>query len=219
MEVLIQWPLIDDKNLSDLYFMAQVESMGLGEKVNQLILKKALSQYSQWGQKRDFKLHLNLMLENMLSKEFSNILKKELKFHGVKASNIVLEIQEPALKMTDQKVAKSLKNLRSQGLLLSIKNFGGHGAGLLLIKETSIQKLKLDPIFSKDLTHSMANQAIIKAANVFCHHLGLTMTVDGIDDEQYFNTLMKLDVHRYQGMAYSPALKEEEIAEALLRLK
>jgi len=219
MEVLIQWPLIDDKNLSDLYFMAQVESMGLGEKVNQLILKKALSQYSQWGQKRDFKLHLNLMLENMLSKEFSNILKKELKFHGVKASNIVLEIPEPALKMNDQKIAKSLKNLRSQGLLLSIKNFGGHGAGLLLIKETSIQKLKLDPIFSKDLTHSMANQAIIKAANVFCHHLGLTMTVDGIDDEQYFNTLMKLDVHRYQGMAYSPALKEEEIAEALLRLK
>lgn len=218
MDVFIQWPSVDDKKLSTLYCMSQVENMGLGKKVNLYILHKALSQYSQWQKQYDFKLHLNLIWGDMLTQGFSNLLKEELEFHGVKASNLVLEIPEPALKSNDSSIRENLKSLGCLGVKLSIKNFGGQGAGLLLIKDTAIQEIKLDRVYSQNLTEEKANQAIIQAADVFFQRLGITMIVDGIETKNDIKTLKDLGVHRYQGMSYCPPLKEEDVSEALVKL-
>ncbi len=218
MEAYIQWPIIDENPLSPLYCMAQVESMGLGEKVNQFILHKAFAQYSQWQKKYDFKLHLNFMLGNMLTKGFCDLLAEELKQYAINSSNLVLEMSEPAFKKGGVVVGGHLSNLSKLGVTLSVKNFGGQGAGLLLIKDNPIKELKLDRIFSQNLSQDAANQAIIQAANAFCHRLGIFMTVEGLEDEESVNTLKEMGVNRYQGSAYCVPLKMEEVPEALNRL-
>lgn len=218
MEVFIQWPIIDDKSLSPLYCMSQIQNMGLGQKVNQFILHKAFAQYSQWQNQYEFKLHLNLMLGNMLTTGFCGLLEEELQLYGIKPSDLILEMPEPAFKKGGLAVGDSLKKLTKLGVVLSVKNFGGHGAGLLLIKDNPIQELKLDRVFSQNLKKDVANQAIVQAANAFCHRLGIFMAAEGLEDEESVNTLKEMGVHRYQGNAYCAPLKIEDVASALDRL-
>jgi len=218
MEVFIQWPIIDDKILSAMYCMNQIENMGLGQKVNQFILHKAFAQYSQWQSQHEFKLHLNLMLANMLTEGFCGLLEEELKLYAIKPSNLVLEMSEPALKKNADSVGSSLKNLTKLGVVLSIKNFGGHGTGLMMIKDNPIQELKLDSVFSQDLKNDVANQAIVQAANAFCQRLGIFMAVEGLENSDSVGALKGMGIHRYQGNAYCPPLKVEEVNDALSRL-
>lgn len=218
LEVFIQWPVMDDKPLSSLFCMSQIENMGLGQKVNQFILHKAFAQYSQWQNQYDFKLHLNLMVGNMLTPNFYGLLEQELQLYGIKPTNLILEMPEPAFKQGGLLVGDSLKSLTKLGVGISVKNFGGHGAGLLLIKDNPIQELKLDRIFSQNLQNDVANQAIVQAANAFCHRLGIFMAVEGLEDEESVSMLKEMGVHRYQGNAYCAPLKLEEVPDALERL-
>jgi len=211
MEVFVCWPKIDGEEMTSGYCMSLVEYMGLGEKVNHFILKKALAQYSQWQTKFDFKLHLNLMVESALSREFFRFLEQELKLYEIKPSSVTLEMPEPALRKSLTIIGEALKNLAALGVSLSIKNFGGHGAALLLIRDNPLKELKLDALFSRDLEKDVSNQAIIQAAQAFCNRLGIFMVVEGVDTEGAVNTLKGMGIHRYQGNAYCPALKVDEV--------
>ncbi|MEH6344035.1 MAG: diguanylate cyclase [Bermanella sp.] len=211
MEVSVFWPKIDGERMTSGHCMSLVEYMGLGEKVNHFILQKALAQYSQWQVKYEFKLHLSLMVESALSQGFHHFLEQELKLYAIKPSKVTLEMPEPALRKNRTAIGDSLKNLDALGLSLSIKNFGGHGAALVLIRDNPFKELKLDALFSKDLDTDVSNQAIIQAAQAFCSRLGIFMVVEGGDSEGVVATLKGMGIHRYQGQAFCPALKIDEV--------
>lgn len=154
----------------------------------------------------------------MLTPNFYGLLEQELQLYGIKPTNLILEMPEPAFKQCGLLVGDSLKSLTKLGVGISVKNFGGHGAGLLLIKDNPIQELKLDRIFSQNLQNDVANQAIVQAANAFCHRLGIFMAVEGLEDEESVSMLKEMGVHRYQGNAYCATLKLEEVPDALERL-
>ena len=151
------------------------------------------------------------MVENALSRYFFNFLKQERKQYEIKPSNVTLEMPEPALRKNLTIIGDALKNLAALGVSLSIKNFGGHGAALLLIRDNPLKELKLDALFSKDLETEVSNQAIIQAAQAFCNRLGIFMVVEGVDTEEAVATLKSMGIHRFQGKAYCPALKIDEV--------
>lgn len=218
VEAIIQWPSIEDEKLSESYCMSKIENLGLEKDVNHQILNKTLSQFSKWKKNSNIKLHLNLIFKGVINSEFKNVLKETLDSYHLKPSDIVIEIPESALKTNDSSIRENLEKLSNLGAGLSIRDFGGKGAGLLLIKEINIKNLKLGRAFSENLFENESNQAIIQAAHVFCNRLGIKMCIDGIEFPDDIHTLKKLGVERYQGPAYCPLLTKEEIPEALIRL-
>lgn len=210
LEALLYWPT-DAGILPAKDFMPLAERLGLSQKITSQIIDQALSKFSYWQKSYSFQLHFNIFIKDMASNEFIDSLQSELIKFSVPASRITLEMSEGLLHSCSKEIHHSLKQLDALGLTLAIDDFGNSGAGFMLLRDYPIKEIKLDRFFAKNFENEISSQGIVQAANMFCHHLDLSLIVDGVSTQAALDCLNTLGIDSYQGAALCPPLTAEEM--------
>ena len=108
-----------------------------------------------------------------------------------------------------------LNKLRDIGVFLSLDDFGTGYSSLSYLKKFPIHNLKIDQSFVRDLEKGKQDQEIVKAIIAVAHSLGLTVTAEGIENENQSAFLKSFSCDRQQGYFFSKPLPPDQAIEYL----
>jgi len=212
VEVLARWchPLHGD--IPPLKFIPIAEESGLIEALGSWVLEEACGQLSAWRAEgiKDIRMAVNLSAQQLRSPNLVQSVKILLKRHGLKGSDIELEITESVAMENPERAIGQLQALRDIGIELAIDDFGTGYSSLAYLKRLPIQVLKLDRTFVRDIETDPNDAEISAATLALAHNLGLKVTAEGVETEAQRNFLIQHQCDFMQGFLFSRPLTAED---------
>lgn len=103
--------------------------------------------------------------------------------------------------------------LREAGFHLSIDDFGTGYSSMSYLKRFSVDKLKIDQSFVRDLEKSSDDLAIVKAISQMAHSLGMKTIAEGVETRSQAKLLRQQGCDEIQGYLYSRPLAPDKLLE------
>ena len=133
-----------------------------------------------------------------------------LKRHGLKGSDLELEITESVAMENPERAIGQLQALRDLGIQLAIDDFGTGYSSLAYLKRLPIQVLKLDRTFVRDIETDPSDAEISAATLALAHNLGLKVIAEGVETEAQRDYLIQHQCDFMQGFLFSKPLPAED---------
>ncbi|MFH1059599.1 MAG: PAS domain S-box protein, partial [Pseudomonadota bacterium] len=165
MEALVRWQTATGELVGPNQFIPLAEETGLIVPLGERVLDVACRQSAQWI--RQGHPHLRLAV-NLSARQFNQpglveIVGGILERSGLTADHLELEITESTVMTNLEAAAETLRRLHQQGIRLALDDFGTGHSSLYYLKHFSIDVLKIDRSFIKDLPQDQDAAAIAEA--------------------------------------------------------
>ena len=134
---------------------------------------------------------------------------------GLAAEYLELEITETVIMQNPELATGILSHLHDLGVHISIDDFGTGYASLAHLKRFSINTLKIDKMFVRDIEVNSTDAAITTALISMGNSLNLRVIAEGVETAGQFNMLKERQCDEMQGYLFSRPLPAAEIAEFL----
>jgi EAL domain-containing protein (putative c-di-GMP-specific phosphodiesterase class I) len=102
----------------------------------------------------------------------------------------------------DDVIAK-MTELRSHGLRFSLDDFGTGYSSLAYLKRLSLDRLKIDRSFVRDILADSTSGAIAQTILSLGKAMGLSVIAEGVETEEQRVFLADLGCHSFQGYLFS----------------
>jgi diguanylate cyclase (GGDEF)-like protein/PAS domain S-box-containing protein len=199
-EALIRWRHPERGVLAPAAFLPALESGVLAEPVGRWVIETACAQIAEWrALAPDLSVSVNLFAAQFRDGQLPRSVLEALAVHGLPASAIELEITENVVLDRDQSVIRQLFELREAGFRLAFDDFGTGYASLNLLRSFPITNIKIDKSFTRVMTTSPKEQAIVLSLIDLAHELGLDVVAEGIESRDDLEFLLKHGCEKGQG--------------------
>ena len=123
---------------------------------------------------------------------------------------IEMEITESTIMQNEEDAGKVLMRLKELGIAISIDDFGTGYSSLYYLKRFTLDALKIDRSFIKDLSTDPDDRAITTAIIALARTLGLKVIAEGVEEREHLKFLLEMGCDYAQGFFFSPPLPAEE---------
>jgi EAL domain-containing protein (putative c-di-GMP-specific phosphodiesterase class I) len=125
---------------------------------------------------------VNLSASNLQDQGLPRMVARHLSATGLPADALTLEITEDVLMSDPRRAQAVLRQLRSQGLWLSIDDYGTGYSSLGYLRELPVHEVKLDRSFVSDMGTDPRTAAIVRSTIDLSKSLGIQMVAEGVED-------------------------------------
>ena len=134
---------------------------------------------------------------------------------GLDPRSLILELTESVLMEETSSIARTLQELRSNGVRLALDDFGTGYSSLGHLREFAVDVIKLDRSFVSGIGTGLADAAILRAVIGLGNTLGLLTIGEGIERPEQLAALNAMGCHAGQGYHLSRPLAADAL-DALL---
>lgn len=214
-EALLRLKDSNGMEISPTEFIPIAESMGEIATIGAWVLKNSLKLISTGPE--HFFVSVNLSARQFDDKKLVPLVKELLEETGVAPARLELEVTESLLMENTDSVAEQMAELRELGVSMAMDDFGTGYSSLGYLWKFGFDKLKIDRSFVAGLDHTSEKaREILETIIVLGHRLDMTVTAEGIENEQQAAVLEGLDCDHFQGFLYGKPMPFEQIAPFLL---
>jgi diguanylate cyclase (GGDEF)-like protein len=216
-EALVRWQSPSMGLVSPAKFIPLAESTGLIVELDRLVMKSAMTQFSQWYQ-QGFNpgiLSMNLAVKQLQQKDFVNVLANLIKQTACKINWIELEVTEGQIMTNPKEAIIILQKIADLGVELAIDDFGTGYSSLSYLKKLPISKLKIDQSFVRGLPEDAEDTSIAKAVILLAQSLNLKIIAEGVETIEQKEFLVNNGCANIQGYFYSKPLPADEMKDYL----
>ena len=127
---------------------------------------------------------------------------------------MILEVTETAVMEDPEYSARALRGLRDTGVGIAIDDFGKGYSSFAYLKHFPATELKIDKSFVADMVRDERSSRLVRSMIDLAHSLGLSVTSEGVEDENTAQRLREMDCDHAQGFHLGrPRPREQWIAE------
>lgn len=221
LEALVRWYHPARGAISPAVFVPLAEATGLVSHLTQWVLLQACRQLRRWlraGLDPQLGVSVNLSPTDFLQIDVAQLVDDVLHVTGLEPNRLTLELTESAI--LDPAVSQErLERLRALGVAVVIDDFGAGYSSLVYLKRLPVNGLKLDRELIEEIERHPASEAVVRAVLELARSLGLTVTAEGIENEQQLAVLRALGCDFAQGFAIARPLPADEIARVVSDLQ
>ncbi|HEU0152456.1 MAG TPA: EAL domain-containing protein [Arenimonas sp.] len=212
-EALVRWTSPDLGPVPPGRFIPIAESLGLMPEVGLWVLNEACRQLRAWrDQGRDgFTVAVNFSAQQLQRPDVVAQVAAALARHGVPATMLEIELTESSLMENVERVQGRLAELKALGVSLSLDDFGTGYSSLSYLREFSLDKLKIDRSFVKDLPESADDAVIARTIVAMAHQLRMRVAAEGVEDEAQAAFLRQIGCDELQGYHFGRPVPADEI--------
>lgn len=213
-EGLARWPHPKRGMVSPGVFIPIAEEAGLidqlGECVLQLACRDAAALKNSFPDAAPFRMGVNLSVAQLAQRDLCERVEQALARYDLPASYLSLEITESGLLKDTETAARIFARLRGHGVSLSMDDFGTGYSSLQYLRRFSIDTLKIDGSFVRDLEHA-AGEEICATILSLGTDLGLSVVAEGVERPEELARLKRLGGRYAQGFLLSRPLPFEKL--------
>ncbi|WP_461829207.1 sensor domain-containing protein [Aquifex sp.] len=204
IEALVRWITEEGKVITPDKFIPVAEELELIIPLGNLILKKALKDFSELL-KEGYELFLsvNFSAKQFINENLPETIRKTLEKFCVPPSKFLIEITESTAMENPELTKEIISKLKRVGVMIGIDDFGTGYSSMNYLLQFDIDRLKLDKIFTERIH---ADEKVKKVAHTIislAHNLGAKALAEGIEEEEQLRVLRQLGCDEGQGYLFA----------------
>ncbi|WP_235549839.1 EAL domain-containing protein [Paenibacillus sp. Soil766] len=217
-EALVRWNHPTLGLVPPAKFIPIAEETGLIVPLGEWVLRTACIQNQIWKEKGYPPMSVSV---NLSSRQFSkqNLVKTIteilLETH-IDPQYLELEITE-SMTMNVEVAIEVLGRLKELGIQICIDDFGTGYSNLYYLKLFSIDRLKIDQSFVRDIMTDSNDADIVATIIAMAHNLGIDVIAEGVETKEQLDFLRSQNCHEVQGFYYHRPLPAEQIEQLLMK--
>jgi EAL domain-containing protein (putative c-di-GMP-specific phosphodiesterase class I) len=215
VEALARWQCPRRGMVAPQRFVPMAEQGGLAAELTRWTLHAGLREYAQLrGHDPNLRCAINLSPRVFSESGLVEQVGASLAIWGVPPSSVILEVTETAVMEDPEYSARALRGLRDTGVGIAIDDFGKGYSSFAYLKHFPATELKIDKSFVADIVRDERSSRLVRSMIDLAHSLGLSVTSEGVEDENTAQRLREMDCDHAQGFHLGrPRPREQWIAE------
>ncbi|TGL51012.1 GGDEF domain-containing protein [Leptospira meyeri] len=205
LEALARWSLPEFGNISPEEFIPIITKSELIVPFGKCIFEKTISHIPKlldlYGKK--IQISINISPIFFLYPNFNDYIIRYLSNHRINPKNIIFEITEDVFLDEIETIQRIVSELRSNGISVSLDDFGKGYSSLHYMQKIQFDELKIDKSFLDDIANSDRNFLLLESICHLADSLGLKTIAEGIENEEQLQRLKQTSCHVVQGYLYS----------------
>lgn len=179
------------------------EKMGLIDLIDTMVMEMVIDEL-----RRSPDIHLAFNVSNMTTEDpvWLDHLARLLRETPEIAPRLIVEITETAVLRDLRRTAFFVASIQSMGCQVALDDFGSGYTSFRQLKALSVDIVKIDGVFIKDLAQSADNRFFVKTLLDFAQGFGLTTVAEFVENGEITKILMDMGVDYMQGYYFSKPL-------------
>ncbi|MEO7371706.1 MAG: EAL domain-containing protein [Ilumatobacteraceae bacterium] len=214
MEALLRWqhPTLGPVPPGD--FITLAEHTDLIGPLTQFVLTQATID-AHIVERFDMRLSINVSARNLQDRRFPSSVLKALDEANLNPARLELEITESAIASEPERSLFAISALREAGVRVAIDDFGTGYSSFSMLRDFTVDRLKIDASFVDGIAHSQRQQHLVKAIVALAQGLGIETVAEGVETEESWITLANLGCDVAQGFLVCRPLPLVDLVEWL----
>lgn len=204
VEALLRWHHGERGLMTPDKFIPIAEESDLIDRLGRWVMRTACQQGQHWLQ-AGFpltRLAVNVSVRELRASDYIEQLQGILDETGFPPERLELEVTESIMQQVDQSLTL-FSRLKQLGVMIAIDDFGTGFSSLSLLKSLPIDRIKIDRSFVQPLPHDRHSCELCRTILTLAHNLDLTVTAEGIEQEEQYHFLQQLGCEDGQGYLFS----------------
>ncbi|HEX7931933.1 MAG TPA: EAL domain-containing protein [Paraburkholderia sp.] len=205
VEALARWSHPEFGMVPPQRFVALAEEGGMIAELDRWVLRTACRQLSEWRRLAIAIPHVsvNISPTTFSDQALPGLIAQTLADHGLRASDLMLEVTEGVLLNTATDGFANLNSVHDQGIGLSIDDFGTGYSSLSYLHRMPVNELKLDKSFVHELESNESARTLAKAVMSIGASLGLSTIAEGVETDAQRQILTRHGCKVAQGYLFA----------------
>ncbi|HEU5427757.1 MAG TPA: bifunctional diguanylate cyclase/phosphodiesterase [Actinocrinis sp.] len=219
VEALVRWRHPDFGLLKPDRFIGLAEETGVIVQLGRWVLEKACAEAAGWlpvgPDGAPPAVNVNLAVRQTHDPHLVADVFKILDATGLPPQQLQLEITESAVVGTEDGSLDVLRELAKAGVRIAIDDFGTGYSNLAYLRQLPAHIVKIDASFTAGLraggTDGHVDEQIVGALVSLAHGLGMSVTAEGVEDQEQAARLAALGCDSAQGWYFARAVPPEQL--------
>ena len=215
-EALLRWHDSEYGWVSPAEFIPIAEERGMMGRLGDWVLGAACRRLQAWraaGLHFPGRLSVNVSVKQLQDPDIASRLEAIVRNAGLVPELFELEITESSMMADPDGGLAVLDALRKAGFSLAIDDFGTGYSSLSYLKRFSVDQIKIDISFIRDMLSDKDDYAIVKAIIAMADSLGLKTTAEGVEHAAQAEALADLGCDLVQGYHFGHPQPADVFAE------
>ncbi|WP_050642986.1 EAL domain-containing protein [Vibrio coralliirubri] len=209
VEALVRWVHPERGLIYPNVFIPILEEFGLIEQLTDVVVEKAVNDFSSYSFTQPFHLGINFPPDYFLSSEKQQYLIQQADLLEKRGICLGVEITERQL--LDEHAKSAIEHLREFGLEVLIDDFGTGQTSLAMLETTPIDYLKIDKCFVDTIGSNSVSTSVLDAIISMAQALDLKLIAEGVEEQSQADYLVAKGVVIHQGYLYSKPVVLERL--------
>ena len=214
-EALLRWNSPEYGSVSPAKFIPIAEQGYMMDKIGKWVLQEA----GQFAHRlamlggEDLQTHVNVSVRQLEKEDFVETVEKVVCQAGVAPDQMVLEITESVLMKSVDKSVNRLRQLKADGFLIAMDDFGEGFSSLAQLLRLPVLRLKISRTLVQRLGEDPRHLEYVRAIVEMMHILGMKVVAEGVETETEWQAAVACQFDYVQGYYFSRPLPPKEALE------
>jgi len=214
VEALLRWTHPTLGNIPPGDFISLAEHTELIGPLTQFVIDRATTDAKELDP-FGIRLSINVSARNLQDRRFPSSVFEALETAGLRPEQLELEITENAIVREPERSLFAISALREAGVRVAIDDFGTGYSSFAMLRDFTVDRLKIDASFVDGIAGSLRQQHLVKAIVGLAGGLGIETVAEGVETMDAWLTLAGLGCDVAQGMLICKPLPVTELVDWL----
>ncbi|MGD8403413.1 MAG: EAL domain-containing protein [Anaerolineales bacterium] len=192
-------------------FIPSAERYGLMSSIDRWVLQTALSTLANQLSDRELRLSINLSGNSLNDETLLDFVRTQFNKYSIPPEWICFEITETAAIQNLNRAQYFVSEIRHLGAQVALDDFGSGLSSFRYLKTLSVDFLKIDGSFVKDMLESQSDKAMVTAIHQVGHTMGILTIAEHVEQQEIIAQLQEMGVDYAQGYALGHPKPFDEI--------
>ncbi|HAD03230.1 MAG: hypothetical protein A2091_03580 [Desulfuromonadales bacterium GWD2_61_12] len=211
-EALLRWPHASRGMISPMAFIPLAEETGLILPIGKWVIDSVCAAIKAWQKAGlpEVSVAVNLSARQFNEQDLEATVRQALANNRLDPCWLELELTESMLMRKPEAAIKTMQQLKTIGVSLSLDDFGTGFSSLNYLRRFPVDILKIDRSFITDVATDSSAAAVATSIIAIAHTLGMRSIAEGVENIDQLQFLCEHGCEEMQGFYFSRPLPEEE---------
>ena len=203
-EALVRWIHPELGFMSPAKFIPVFEKNGMIADVDKYMWRSACEILAGWkGKHDDWFISINISPKDFYFMNVGAEIKKIVNEYGIDPKQLRIEITETVMMTDIEKRIGILNELRNDGFLVEMDDFGSGYSSLNMLKDMPVDIIKIDMVFLSRSTDNNKAKTILQNMIVLSDNLGISSLTEGVETVDQYKMLSDMGCKMFQGYYFA----------------
>ncbi|SOB79361.1 diguanylate phosphodiesterase [Sphingomonas guangdongensis] len=216
-EALVRWSHPEKGAVSPMEFVLAAEQHNRIDKLTAFVLGDAIKTAAAFQARGiTFDVAVNISARLLERPGLVSLVRQQLADARLPPERLTLEVTESAALTSGRASIRTLEEIGSLGINVSIDDYGTGFSTLEYFKRIPATEVKIDRSFIAALDRNASDRLMVHSTIELAHSLGRTVVAEGVETPEILAELTNLECDKIQGYFIGKPMKLEELTKLIV---